>query len=95
MGLVFKVVQPYKRNMSIYTDINASFMLLLALWYISIIGMLESDETSSQMLILYAIIAVISGTLPLLYIALHWIYKTFHMEIIRLFSWKNGYEILE
>ena len=100
MSLMFKVVQPYKRSMSIYTDINVSLILLLALWYISIIGILKSDETSSQVLMLYALIAVISGTLPLLYITyiiLHWFYshRTLHMLIARLFAWRNGYEILE
>ena len=96
VAILYMEVQPYKTDMRSFTDINVTFMILLALWYASIIGM-----KSPHIFILYIPIVVISGTLPLLYISviiLHWIYshRKFHSEIVQRFhAWRRGYELLE
>ena len=101
VAILYMEVQPYKTDMRSFTDINVTFMVLLALWYAALIGVSQSIMKSPQTFILYGLISVISGTLPLLYISviiLHWIYshRKFHSEIIQRFhAWRHGYELLE
>ena len=101
VAILYMEVQPYKTDMRSFTDINVTFIILLAVWYAAVIGLSESIMKSHHTSILCGLIAVISGTLPLLYISviiLHWIYShgKFHSEVIQRFhAWRRGYELLE
>ena len=94
VAILFIAVQPHKTNMRSFTAINSTFMILLALSYVGQIGAIESRARSPQTFRLYCLIAVISGTLPLLYISviiLHWIYSHGKSH----YAWRRGYELLE
>ena len=97
VAILYMAVQPHKTNMRNFTDINVTFTVLLALWYAALIEVRESISKSP----LYGLIAVISGTLPFLYISviiLHWIYSQMksHSEVVQRFhSWTHGYELLQ
>ena len=101
IAILFIAVQPHKTNMRSFTAINATLVILLAVSYAGQIGSIESRAKSPQTFKLYCLIAVISGTLPFLYISviiLHWIYShgKSHSEIVQRFhAWRCGYEPLE
>lgn len=48
VAILFIVVEPFKINESNSTDTNAIFILLLALWYVSLSGIKEADAKEPQ-----------------------------------------------
>ena len=93
-------VQPYKRDMAYQTNLNATFLVMIALWYISITGCTFSqlagpNFTSSFYAVI--IVMVISPLLYLAYIAFRWVVsrRIIARELIQRFrARKNGYETL-
>ena len=101
LALLFIIVEPFKRNVSHFTDINVIFILLLALWYVSLAGIKEADARRPEMLNLFFTIGALTGIFPLLYIStitIIWIYRNgkFGLKIFqRLQAWRLGYDLLE
>ncbi len=95
--------QPFKTSVSHYTTINAIFLLLIALLYASITGMLEADNIDVlKMSKFFVYVTAIVTVLPLLYISaiiLHWMYSHrtfFGLQLINRFcAWRRGYVLLE
>ena len=88
-------IRPFKTDFSHYTDINVIFILLLASWYLAVLGM--NIANIDTILIFHALI-VLFGILPLLYISaivLYWIfkYRKFGFELIRrICAFRQGYD---
>ena len=96
--ILFINVQPFKENVSHFTTINALFLLLLAVWYASLLGTtISTSETST--LTLYSLLAL-STILSLLYIfaiVFHWMYsqRKFWTDVrAKSRAWRNGYAML-
>ena len=71
-------IQPYKISVSQYTTIDASFLILLSLFYVSLIGNNVATYNGKQFLSAFNDLAVVSCVIPIIYvvsIALHWIYS--------------------
>jgi len=67
------IVRPFKTEFGNHTDINAVFVLLLALFFTSCAGT-EREQTA----VYYIILSSLIGLLPLIYISIiisYWIYK--------------------
>ena len=99
--ILFIVVHPYKRNARDFTYINAAFTLLLALWYLSVLGVMFAALKGPQMLLFFICLSIILSIFPLIWISaytLHWMYsnRRFGIEMIgRLCFRKHSYQILE
>ena len=100
MAILIINFQPFKANISHLSDVNAIFILILALWYASSIALQESDERRPHMVIPIYAAVVTAGVLPLLYISaiiVHWMYKhrRFGLELVqRLHAQRQGYSLL-
>ncbi len=94
-------MQPFKAHVSYYTTINAVFMLLIALLYVSWTGMQMADINMPNLSKFFAFLALVAAILPLLYITviiLQWMYShgKFGLELIgRLCAWRRGYTLTE
>ena len=70
--------QPHKVPIAHNTTIDVSFLVLLSLLYISILGINIDASKGQQYLVIFFALAVISGLIPIVYItfiALHWMYS--------------------
>ena len=91
-------IQPFKANMSHYSDINAAFFLLLISWYISVIGIDVASFKKHDIIWPLYILCLIYGVLPVLYgsaIILYWIFshRKFGFKLIRrVCTFKQGYD---
>jgi hypothetical protein len=98
LAILLILLQPFKQKKRHLTYINVSFSLLLALWYIGLIGILKANHSLSKP---YFVIASIAGVFPLFVTVatfLHWIccQSKFNLEIMRrIHFWRHGYSILE
>ena len=97
VAILFFSVQPFKENVSHFTTINTFFVLLLAVWYTSVVGTMQSREKEQPLFKFYPVLPIMSAILPLLYISaltLHWLsgLRKFGRDIITsLRAWRNGY----
>jgi uncharacterized membrane protein len=94
---LFIAVQPFHEKASHLTTINASFVLLLALWHGAVLGASASTTWKPSMVLQYFFIVVIAGILPVLYVSgviLHWMYSQRKFAVSKLQAWKSGYNIL-
>ena len=76
VALLFFAVQPFKENVRHFTTINTFFVLLLAMWYTSLVAVVAMQSRTKGLSLFY-LLPVISAILPLLYISaivLHWVY---------------------
>ena len=76
VAILFFSVQPFKENVSHFTTINTVFVLLLAVWYTSVVETMQSREKEQSLFKLYPVVPMISAILPLLYIStltLNWL----------------------
>jgi hypothetical protein len=95
------VVDPFKRSVNHLTSINAMFVLLLALWYVSLAGVRQADARKPDTLHPFFLIAGLAGIFPLFYISviiIIWIKRNgkLGLKIIkRLQAWIRGYDQLE
>jgi hypothetical protein len=70
--------QPYKNSVAHYTTIDASFLILLSLFFTTISGNNVTDSTGQKYLSIFYTLAVISCIIPIIYITiivLHWMYS--------------------
>ena len=100
--ILFIAVQPYKKNLSHFTYINATFALLLAFWFSGLLGVNQAKMKKPTLVLPLTWIANIAQMTPLFCVStiiLYWVYRNrrFGMEVIRkLCAWRyNGYEIVE
>ena len=97
VAILFFSVQPFKENVSHFTTINTFFVLLLAVWYTSVVGAMQSREKEQSLFKLHPVLPIMSAILPLLYISaltLHWLSgqrKFGKNTITSLCAWRNGY----
>ena len=91
-------IQPFKSNLSHYSNINAAFFLLLISWYISVIGLDMAIFMKHDAILPFYILCLIFGVLPALYgfsIILYWIFsqRKFGFELIRrVCAFRQGYD---
>jgi uncharacterized membrane protein len=99
-ALLIVVVQPFKANVHHLAHITTMFLLLLALWCVSVTGVAYAHRKREDFFIPLMWFGAVTGTLPLLYISsliLHWIYrhKKFGLQMIEtIAAWKRGYGML-
>ena len=70
--------QPYKNTVAHYTIIDASFLILLSLFFTNISGNNITDSTGHMYHNIFFALDIISCIIPIIYIAvivLHWIYS--------------------
>ena len=79
-AILFITVQPYKSNLAHYSDVNAIFLLLLALCYVAVLGYTESN-VSSFVASLFAFIEGAAAVASLLYILSAIVIKWMHSRI--------------
>ena len=97
VAILFFSVQPFKENVSHFTTINTFFVLLLAVWYTSVVGTMQSREKEQSLFKLHPVLPIMSAILPLLYIStltLHWLSGQRQVgtdTITSLCAWRNGY----
>ena len=78
MTIIIINFQPYKNSVAHYTTIDASFLILLSLFFNTISGDNITDSTGQKYLGIFYVLAVLSCITPIIYIAiivLHWIYS--------------------
>ena len=94
------IIQPFKTNLSHYSNINAAFFLLFVSWNISVIGIDMASFKKQDATWPFYILCLIFGVLPVLYgsaIILYWIYsqRKFGFELIgRVRAFRQGYDWL-
>ena len=92
------IIQPFKANLSHYSNINAAFFLLLISWYISVIGIDMASFMKHDAIWPFYILCLIFGFLPALCgfaIILYWIFsqRKFGFELIRrVRAFRQGYD---
>ncbi len=90
--------QPFKENFTHFSDINTICILLLAMFYVSIMGLSVSEQKNIPVSYFFFVVSAIIAILPLLYITvvnLHWLYihRKFGLELIRrVIAWRQGYQ---
>ena len=93
-------IQPFKTNLSHYSNINAVFFLLFISWYVSVIGLDMASFKKQDVIWPFYILCLIFGVLPALYgfaIILYWIFsqRKFGFELIRrVRAFRQGYDWL-
>ena len=98
MVLLLIIIQPFKANLSRYSNINFVFFLLLISWYVSVIGLDMATFMKHDAIWPFYILCLIFGFLPALYgfaIILYWIFsqKKFGFELIRrVRAFRQGYD---
>jgi hypothetical protein len=78
MTIVLINFQPYKNSATHYTTIDASFLILLSLFFTTISGNNVTDSTGQKYLSIFYTLALISCIIPIIYITiivLHWMYS--------------------
>ena len=78
MVIVLINFQPYKHTVAHYNTIDVSFLLLLSLFYVTIVGINITASNGKRFVDILDGLAIISCTIPIIYvnfIALHWIYS--------------------
>ena len=93
-------IQPFKANLSHYSNINAVFFLLLTSWYISVIGLdMATYKRLDATIWPFYVLCFIFGVLPVLFgsaIILYWIFsqRKFGFELIRrVRAFRHGYDL--
>ena len=100
LSLSLVLIQPFKTELRHYSNITATFILFLALFYASVIGVDLSTTKHQDMVWFFYTISVFFACLPLLYIStltLQWIvaHRKFGLVIFK--RWqarKHGYTVL-
>ena len=92
------IIRPFKSDLNHYTDINVIFILLLALWYVTVTGIDIVSVRKHEIIWIFYVFTLTFGILPLLYISvivLYWIFKhrKFGFELIRrMHALRQGYD---
>ncbi len=91
-------INPFKDHLRNYTDINAIFTLLLALWYMTCIGnSWASYQRQGKSYFLYTLSAT-AAVLPLLLllgIILYWVHSKGKSRSVIIRAWRDEYSPLE
>ena len=87
MVIAVVIIQPFTACVSHFSYINAKFLLLLAMWCVSVSGLVLAEMKDSKMVYLYITTAVITAFIPLVYksvIILRWLHgrRNFGLELI-------------
>ena len=91
-------IRPFKTDFNHYTDINAIFIILLASFYVIVVGINTANFKCLDMILIFSFLSLIFGILPLLYISvivLYWIFKhrKFGFELLRrIRALRQGYD---
>lgn len=93
------VIQPFKANVNDYSTITAGFILLLALFYVSVSGIEMAVYRNPNLIFLFLLLTTISVFLPFLYLLFIIMCKFECREFVfkttrRLKAWINGYTTL-
>lgn len=75
VGMIYAIVQPYKRAYSYYNKINIAFFLLLAIQYTLILGSEVSSMKERHFLWLFYGAACVCSVFPIVYLAMVVSYK--------------------
>ena len=78
MTIVLINFQPYKNSVAHYTTIDASFLILLSLFFTTISGNNITDSTGQKYLSIFYALGVISCIIPIIYITVivfYWMYS--------------------
>ncbi len=90
-------VQPFKEGY--FSEVNAVFMLLLALWHASIIGMeLSTLSMSKTLLYLFGSVAFLVNCIFLGFLSfliLRWMYSHKKFGTKYFLCWRHGYELIK
>ena len=95
--MLFIIIQPFKPELAHYSTINATFMLLLAVWCVNLAGYVIAKLMKLILFVVVGSLVTVSTFLYMSIIVMKWIYyqKKFGMDLIRRFSyWRNGYSPL-
>ena len=97
-SILMFTIQPFKSTMTDYCETNATFMLLLALFYTCIIGRDMAGSRNHENIEPFQILIAVSSLIPLCYnyLSLMWIFKRrrFSLELVqRLRAWRHGYDL--
>ena len=93
-------VQPYKRDIAYQTNLNATFLVMIALWYISITGYNICHLAGPNFINLFGVVITLMVIAPLIYlsyIAVRWVLSRriiARVLIQRFRARKNGYGTL-
>ena len=102
VALLFITVQPFKQSVAHYANTTAMFLLLLALWYVSLLGIVLSKMRRGQLALFAFRMTALVGMAPSLYmlfISARWIFSrrrfaTDFFSRIKRSIWRRGYERL-
>ena len=78
MTIILINFQPYKNSVAHYTTIDASFLILLSLFFTTISGNNIADSTGQKYLSIFYALGVISCIIPIIYITVivfYWMYS--------------------
>ena len=90
-------VQPYKQDMAYQTNLNATFLVMVALLYISITGYNFSELARPKFTCSFSAVIILMAIAPLIYlsyVALHWVLVITGVFSKRFQVMRNGYETL-
>lgn len=94
------LVQPFKSELSHYSNITATYVLFLALFYVSMTGVELSTTKMQDMTWFFYIISLLLACFPLMYvtaITLQWIISHRKFGLVLFQRWqarRQGYELL-
>ena len=101
MVIIMYIIQPFKTNLNQLVDVNAHFLLLIALEATGLFAVeISPIGYHTKVHMFFTVASFVFVVLPLLYISaitVHWIYRhrKFGLQLIRrLLAWRHGYEIL-
>ena len=100
IAILLITLEPFKTRVGRYSDTNALFVLLLGLWYVTILGVNHSAIRQPDLVYVFAACTFAVALLPLFYmsvIVLHWLYshRKFGRDLLEKYhAWRRGYEIL-
>ena len=98
LTMLLVTVQPFKPEVAHYTKFNITFVLLLAFFYASIMGMNISSIKGMRCSKAYAAFTSLFVIIPLVYISLlviHWLFaqrKWGKNLILKFKAWRQGYD---
>ena len=101
LAILFITIQPFKSNIAHYSYINAMFISLLALFYVSLLGYQAAQLKQPRLVLPFLIVGALTTVLTLLYISaiiIKWMYsqrKFGKLFIKRIYAWRHGYDLLE
>ena len=96
-AMLYITIQPFKLNLSQHSYINAMFLLLLAIWYVSLSGYNVAAVKKQSLTKVFLIFGALMTSVTLLYITIiivMWIYHQRRVAsdcITRLKAWRHGY----